>query len=646
MQMQGIDWLMVLLPLVLVVWLTLRTRRYTRSVADFMAANRCANRYLLCTAQGESSYGLISAVAGFEMIYVAGFTILWWQKLTVASSLLLALSGYVIYRYRQTRAMTMAQFLEQRYSRNFRVFAGLVAFTSGVVNFGIFPAVGARFFVYFCGLPETVTLADWAVPTFALLMLLFVGIALALTIAGGQITILIATFLEGLVSGVFYLVVSVALLMVFRWDQIIGALANQPPGRSLLNPFDALQLRDFNIWYVLLGIFTSLYAYGSWQGGHAFKSSAASPHEAKMANILGNWRTYARSLMFTLLAVCAYTFMHHADFAAGAQVVGVQLHGIANPAIQKQMTVPVALAHLLPVGVRGILAAILLFAMLACDGSYMHSWGSIFVQDVILPLRKKALEPAAHLRLLRWAIAGVALFAFFFSLFFKQTDYILMFFAITGAIYSGAGAVIVGGLYWRKGTTPAAWVSMITGSTLAVTGLVIRQLHPDFPINGVWMQFMAQLCAIATYIVISLLTCRRDYDLDLLLHRGAYAVEANTSTAAPEQKKITWGRLAGFDAEFTHGDKWIAGGLFAWTLFWLGVFFVGLAWNFMQPWPLAWWAGYWRVVGVFAPLLIGIFTTIWFTIGGLRDLRRFFIKLATVQRDTRDDGRVNSAKIS
>lgn len=640
MHMQGWDWLMVALPLVLVVWLVARTRRMTRSVADFMAANRCARRYLLCTAQGESLYGLITAVAAFEMLYVAGFTIIWWQMLTVIAALLLALSGYVVYRYRQTRALTLSQFLEMRYSRNFRVFAGLVAFTAGVINFGIFPAVGARFFVHFCGLPEALLVAGHAVPTYALLMVFFVGTALLLTVAGGQITILIATFLEGLISSLFYIVVIAALLWLFSWDQITTALAAPPAGHSLLNPFDSLKLKDFNIWYVLLGIFTSCYAYGSWQGGHAFKSSAASPHEAKMANILGKWRDYARSLMFLLLAVCAYTYLHHADFAAGAAQVQDQLKHIANPAIQTQMTVPVALTHLLPEGIRGVLAAILLFAMLACDGSYMHSWGSILVQDVILPLRKAVMEPAAHLRLLRWAITGVAVFAFVFSLVFPQTDYILMFFAITGAIYSGAGAVIVIGLYWRKGTTPAAWVSMCTGSTLAVTGLVIRQLDPQFPINGVWMQFIAQLGAISTYVIISLLTCKRDFDLDKLLHRGQYAVEANVSNAAPPGQKITWGRLAGFDAEFTRGDRWIAGGLFGWTMFFLVVFLAGLAWNLISPWPVAWWKSYWWIIGVIIPLIVGILTTIWFTIGGLKDLRSFFDALATARRDSTDNGRV------
>ena len=638
MHLQLLDWLVVLVPLAAVLTVALKTRRHVHGVADFMAAGRVARRYLLCTAQGEASYGLISAVAAFEMLYIAGFTIAWWQKLSFIATLLLALSGYVTYRYRQTRVLTLAQFFEIRYSKRFRIFAGGLAFFSGVINYGIFPAVGARFFVYFCGLPPTLTVAGVSLPTFAPLMAVFLGAALLLTLAGGQVTIMITDCVEGLISGLLYLVVIAALLTLFRWDQIAGALAAQPPGHSLLNPFDSLQLKDFNISYILLGLFTTCYAYQSWQGGHAFRSSAANPHEAKMANILGNWRSYARGLMFVLLAVCAYTYLHHADFAAGAQAVAGRLRGIENPQIQQQMRVPLALAYLLPTGIKGVLAAILLFAMLACDGSYLHSWGSIFIQDVVLPLRRLPLETQRHLRLLRGAIVGVAIFAFGFSLLFRQTDHILMFFAITGAIFSGAGAAIIGGLYWKKGTAAAAWASLLTGSALAVAGLVIRRLHPDFPVNGVWMQFIAQVSSVAVYVTVSLLTCRVDFDMDRMLHRGAYALPGDAPAAA--RPRITWGRLAGFDREFTRGDRWISGGLLAWSMFWFGVFLVACGWNLVRPWPVRWWSAYWRVVGILVPLVVGSLTTIWFTWGGVRDLRHIFAALKALRRDARDDGRV------
>jgi solute:Na+ symporter, SSS family len=51
--------------------------------------------------------------------------------------------------FRQTRAMTMAQFFEIRYRRGIRITSGLLCFMSGTLNFAIFPAVDARFLQHF-----------------------------------------------------------------------------------------------------------------------------------------------------------------------------------------------------------------------------------------------------------------------------------------------------------------------------------------------------------------------------------------------------------------------------------------------------------------------------------------------------------------
>jgi SSS family solute:Na+ symporter len=155
-----------------------------------------------------------------------------------------------------------------------------------------------------------------------------------------------------------------------------------------------------------------------------------------------------------------------------------------------------------------------------------------------MPLRKRPFESKQHVRVLRWAITGVAVFVFFFSLLFQQSEYIFLFFAVTGAIFAGgSGAVIVGGLYWKRGTTAAAWSSMLTGSITAVGGIVIRQLDPNFPINGQMFWGLAMALSVVVYIVVSLLTSRgRTFDMDRMLHRGTYLIkdEYKVVSALPE----------------------------------------------------------------------------------------------------------------
>jgi solute:Na+ symporter, SSS family len=664
--MHWIDYVITLVPFVAVVIVSWVTRRYMKSVADFMAASRCAGRYLVGTAAGEAAFGAVSAVALFEYLYKTGFVLSWWNTMGVPTTVLFTLIGFVIYRYRETRVLTLAQFFEIRYSKRFRIFAGIVCFVSGVLNYGIFPAVGARFFVNYCGLPQTFGLFGVTVPTFAVLMALFISTAMALTLLGGQLTIIVGVCLEGLLSGLLYLVVAGALLCLFKWTDIYAALATAPRGQSMLNPFDTAQVQDFNIWYVLIAIARGAYNYQNLQGGHAFRASAASPHEAKMGGILGVWRGYSRTVMITLLCICAITFMQHPKYAAGAAEVTAAVQKIPEKPIQTQMLVPVALGHMLPIGIRGAFACIMMFAMLACDGSYMHSWGSIFVQDVILPFRKKPFSPRQHIRILRWCIAGVGIYTFLFGLLFHQTQYILMFFAITGAIFlGGSGCAVLGGLYWKKGTTAAAWSGMIVGSILATGGIALQQAwgglypglvavfhsggihdyiarYPDkFPINGQVSAFIATCAACIVYVTVSLLTCREDFNMDRMLHRGQYAQQVGLAPSQPtEKRRFQWSSVIGFDAEFTLGDKIISGGLFAWSMFWFVVFVVGCAWYLLRPWPLSAWGTYFWWSGILLPFAIGVVIMIWLTWGGIRDLRRLFATLRTLERNDLDDGMV------
>jgi SSS family solute:Na+ symporter len=509
------------------------------------------------------------------------------------------------------------------------------------------------------------------VPTFALVMAVLLSSSLAFTLMGGQLTAMVVDCVEGMLSLVMYLIVAVALLCLFNWSRVSEALTSAPAHESLINPFDSSRVQDFNLWFVLIGIAASVYARNAWQGNQGFNCSAASPHEQKMGGVLGAWRNFARLVMITLLAISAYTYLNHPAYGAQAEQVRHSLQQIDNEFVRRQMQVPVALGWMLPLGIKGVFCSIMLFALLACDSSYLHSWGSIVVQDVILPLRRERPTPKQHMRWLRLAVTGVAAFAFVFSLLVPPADFILMYFAVTGAIFTGgAGSVILGGLYWKRGTTPAAWSAMLTGSAVATGGIVLQyvwvplvvprlmKLAPDsaflaahadeFPINGQWLLALSIVSAVGVYVATSLFTCRRDFDMDHMLHRGRWAVNhagphARAAGEAPPRLLTptrTWRTLLGIDEQFTPGDKLQSVLLFSWSMFWFAVFVVVSLWNLFDMWPAAWWATYWYVVGILMPLAVLAVTAVWFTVGGVRDLRRLFERLAVLHRDTSDDGTV------
>src|SRR5690606_20523591 len=222
----------------------------------------------------------------WEIFAQSGFVPSWWGLIMGPVGLVVAIFGFVIYRFRETKAMTLAEVFEMRYSRNFRSFTGVLGFLAGVVNFGIIPAVGARFMVYFLQLPVELSWGAWTVPTYVPLMAIFLGISLTLAISGGLITLMVTDCLEGIFSQLIYIVLIVGVLWVVPWGDMATVIGDRPPNHSLVNPFDAWAVQDFNLWHVLMGVFLSTYGTMAWQNSSAYNTAGATPHEARMGGLL------------------------------------------------------------------------------------------------------------------------------------------------------------------------------------------------------------------------------------------------------------------------------------------------------------------------------------------------------------------------
>ncbi|MBT3192238.1 MAG: sodium:solute symporter [Verrucomicrobia bacterium] len=633
--------------LAVLVVMALISNRYTKSVADYLAAGRVGGRYMMTMASGMVWIGAINIVAMFELYHTAGFTAMWWVLLTTPLTLYINISGWGVYRLRETRALTTAQYLETRYGKGIRVLSGALAWLTGMINFGIFPAIGARFFVHFVGLPESFAWLGLQWQTFPLVMAILLGVSLFFVFAGGHVAVIVTDCLQGMFTQVAAVIIIVVMgYLWFDWDRIIDVLTSAEAGKSLLNPLDTGNIGDFSFSYFIIGVIGFGFTILSHLQSQAYIASSKTAHEFRMGSALNQWRWQALCLFFLVLVLCAMVAMQHPDFAHIGAVINEQLNGIspdAADATRQQLTITVALGNILPRGIAGLFCAIMVAALISTYDSFMHTWGAVFLQDMVMPFRKKPFAPKQHIWFLRLSILGVAVFAFIYSLFFKNQESILMYFALVNNIWlGGSGAVILGGLYWKRGTALAAWTTLILGAVLGILGIVLTQGWPvwfdgtKFPVNPQWIWLWTIVISTTTYIFVSLLGNVR-FNMDKLLHRGEYAVESDQTHV---DRQTRWHhKIFAIDHEFNRFDRFTAYSIVGWFLFWAAFFGVGTVYATVAKPDDTVWASFWHVY-LWILFVLAVITTVWFTWGGTRDLIYLFRSLGSQERDASDDGTV------
>jgi SSS family solute:Na+ symporter len=136
------------------------------------------------------------------------------------------------------------------------------------------------------------------------------------------------------------------------------------------------------------------------------------------------------------------------------------------------------------------------------------------------------------------------------------------------------------------------------------------------------------------YVVVSLVMGRRkSFDMDKMLHRGKYLIREEY-TVVDEAPVKGW-RVLGMGREFTRSDKVIYVATYAWTASWVVVFVLGTVLSLTRG--AVSWLPFWRTY-VMIYLVASIFVIIWFSAGGLIDLKEMIRTLKVMKRDHTDSG--------
>ena len=260
---------------------------------------------------------VLQLLAYIEVHYKTGFAASFWTAILTPISIIMGLFGYCYYRMRETKAQSLGEYLEMRYSRKLRVFAAALRSVSEIFANMILPALAARFFIYFLGLPAKLHIFGMAVSTYQFVMLAVLFLVVFIIWFGGSIAVNVTDTVQGFLCYPLLVFFVCFLLYKFSWsDEIIPVLQHKVEGESTLDPFDVKKLRDFNLFSLLLLPFVSRFLNRmNWFGGGSSSTAARSAHEQKMAGLLGGWRGSLGNIFYVLVGLAVIVMLNHHKFA-------------------------------------------------------------------------------------------------------------------------------------------------------------------------------------------------------------------------------------------------------------------------------------------------------------------------------------------
>lgn len=183
-------------------------------------------------------------------------------------------------------------------------------------------------------------------------------------------------------------------------------------------------------------------------------------------------------------------------------------------------TFPVLITELLPTGLKGLMAAALLAALMSTIAAALNSAGTLVSIDIVKRNRPN-ISDSKQVLIGRITAVVVMIVAISWSPLIARFDSIFEALNVLLTVISPPiTTVFVWGLFWKRGNHQGAIVTFIGGFLLGLTAFLI-----DFPIIGdvkviteIWgISFMMQawwlfVCCSIIFIVASLLTPAPDYE--------------------------------------------------------------------------------------------------------------------------------------
>ena len=453
-----LDWAIVAVYLAATVVIGIYANRYIAGMSDYIVAGRSLRSYLSVATMVGTELGLVTVMYAAQSGFTKGLAAMHIGVVAGVTAFLVGVTGFIVVPLREMGVMTIPEFYGRRFGPGVRVLGGLVLALSGILNMGLFLKAGALFLTALTGLHDPTAVN--AVMTVLLILVLIY------TILGGMVSVVITDYLQFIVLAFGMLLTCLLALREVGWERIVESVT-VVHGKAGLDPFDA---DGFGPTYIVWMIFTAgLVSCAVWQTAVMRACAAESTAVVRRLYMWSSIGFLIRFMVPNFLGVCALAYFWHSDI--GRQLFFTPEGKVVDASEETLRAMPLFLSQVLPVGVIGLVAAGMLAAFMSTHDSYLLCWASVLSHDVVRPLTGDRLSSKAGVLLARIFIALIGVFLLVWGLWYPLGQNLWDYMVVTGAIYfTGAFAVLLLGLYWRRASRTGAYLALVSGSA-AVLGL-------------------------------------------------------------------------------------------------------------------------------------------------------------------------------
>ncbi|HCO21879.1 MAG TPA: hypothetical protein DIT97_01955, partial [Gimesia maris] len=213
------DWSIVVCYLLSSIVIGLWANRYVGNLSDYLVAGRKLRIRLALATMTGTELGLVTVMYMAELGFIQQYASLYLAFLEAGAVLVIGLTGFVVYRLRDSSIMTIPEYYEKRYSQSVRVVGASVMVVSGVLNMGLFLKAGSQFLTAISGLQDEMYLK--LIMTGLLLLVLFY------TVLGGMVSVVITDLIQFLILGTGMVIVTGVIFWSIGWEGLSAIVTEQ-----------------------------------------------------------------------------------------------------------------------------------------------------------------------------------------------------------------------------------------------------------------------------------------------------------------------------------------------------------------------------------------------------------------------------------